>query len=189
MSSGTAPGSDSDADSTPGPDSVEARLGAAVQRYQAAVDDFDRELARLMGVNETDLRCLEILLSVEELTPRDLSRQLGLTTGSVTTMLDRLEKLAYLTRTPHPTDRRKTLIRVTPEAGQRAYGLIGPFIEDAGRQVRDRYTPEQLELVADYLGFSRDIQQQHVERLRKLPAPRPTRTGGRQATGSRSSTT
>jgi hypothetical protein len=40
-----------------------------VQSYQSAVDDFDRELARLMGVNETDLRCLEILLAAEELTP------------------------------------------------------------------------------------------------------------------------
>ncbi|WP_234478496.1 MarR family winged helix-turn-helix transcriptional regulator [Streptomyces sp. MBT65] len=166
-------------------ESVEARLGAAVQGYQGAVDDFDRELARLMGVNETDLRCLEILLSVPEITPRELSRRLGLTTGSVTTMLDRLEKLAYLTRTPHPDDRRKTLVRVTPEAAQRAYGLIGPFIEDAGRQVRDRYTPEQLELVADYLTFTRDIQQGHVERLREVPASRATRTGGRQSPGPR----
>ena len=195
MSSGTesdagsdaASGSVSGAESVSGATSgaVEARLGAAVQAYQSAVDDFDRELARLMGVNETDLRCLEILFVVEEITPRELSRQLGLTTGSVTTMLDRLEKLAYLTRTPHPDDRRKTLIRVTPEAAQRAFGLIGPFLEDAGRKVFDRYTPEQLELVIDYLTFSRDIQQQHVERLRKAPAAGPTRTGGRQVRGPR----
>ncbi|MEV6501443.1 MarR family winged helix-turn-helix transcriptional regulator [Streptomyces prunicolor] len=195
MSSGTesdagsdaASGSVSGAESVSGAASgaVEARLGAAVQAYQSAVDDFDRELARLMGVNETDLRCLEILFAVEETTPRELSRQLGLTTGSVTTMLDRLEKLAYLTRTPHPDDRRKTLIRVTPEATQRAFGLIGPFLEDAGREVFDRYTPEQLELVIDYLTFSRDIQQQHVERLRKAPAAGPTRTGGRQVRGPR----
>lgn len=195
MSSGTesdagsdaASGSVSGAESVSGAASgaVEARLGAAVQAYQSAVDDFDRELARLMGVNETDLRCLEILFAVEEITPRELSRQLGLTTGSVTTMLDRLEKLAYLTRTPHPDDRRKTLIRVTPEAAQRAFGLIGPFLDDAGRKVFGRYTPEQLELVIDYLTFSRDVQQQHVERLRETPATGPTRTGGRQVRGPR----
>lgn len=50
-------------------ESVESRLGKAVQAYQSAVDDFDRELARLMGVNETDLRCLEILMGTEEITP------------------------------------------------------------------------------------------------------------------------
>lgn len=184
MSSGTESGVDADS----GPGSVEARLGVAVQAYQSAVDDFDRELARLMGVNETDLRCLEILFAVEEITPRELSRQLGLTTGSVTTMLDRLEKLAYLTRTPHPDDRRKTLIRVTPEAARRAFGLIGPFLDDAGRKVFDRYTPDQLELVIDYLTFSRDVQQQHVERLRDTPASHPARTGGRQSPGPRGGT-
>ncbi|MFE4632214.1 MarR family winged helix-turn-helix transcriptional regulator [Streptomyces sp. NPDC056773] len=168
--------------------SVEARLGAATQGYQGAVDDFDREMARLLGVNETDLRCLEILLAVEEISPRELSDQLGLTTGSVTTMLDRLEKLTYLTRTPHPTDRRKTLVRVTPEAAQIAYGLIGPFVDDAGQLITARYTPEQLELVTDFLVFTRGIQQKHVERLRKMPASRPGRSGGRQAPGPRTGT-
>ncbi|WP_424217286.1 MarR family winged helix-turn-helix transcriptional regulator (plasmid) [Streptomyces sp. BI20] len=167
------------------PDAVTARLGAATQGYQGAVDDFDRELARLLGVNETDLRCLEILLSVEETTPRELSRQLGLTTGSVTTMLDRLEKLAYLTRGPHPDDRRKTLVRITPAAARLAYGLIGPFIAEAHREVAGRYSPEQLELITDYLTFTREVQLRHVERLREMPAPGPGRSGGRQARGPR----
>ncbi|WP_327257076.1 MarR family winged helix-turn-helix transcriptional regulator [Streptomyces sp. NBC_01244] len=164
---------------------IGARLGKAVQDYQSAVDDYDRETARLLGVNETDLRCLEILMSTEETAPSALSAQLGLTTGSVTTMLDRLEKAGYLTRSPHPTDRRRTLVRVTPEASQRSYALIAPFIEDSARQVMERYTAEQLELVADFLTFNQGIQQQHVQRLRAMPAPGPARSGGRQAPGPR----
>lgn len=164
---------------------VGSKLGEATQAYQSAVDDFDRELARLLGVNETDLRCLEILLAAEEVAPRELSDQLGLATGSVTTMLDRLEKLGYLTRTPHPTDRRKTLVRVAPEAAQRACDLMTPFLDDAIRQVNDRYTADQLELVTDFLTFSQEIQQQHILRLRELPSPRPGRTGGKQAPGPR----
>lgn len=169
-------------------ESAGSKLGKVVQAYQAAVDDFDRELARLMGVNETDLRCLEILLATEEIAPRELSTRLGLTTGSVTAMLDRLEKLGYLTRTPHPTDRRKTLVRITPDAAQRAYGLMAPFLEDAGQRVNDRYSAEQLELVADFLAFTEEIQQQHIRRLRELPSPRPGRTGGKQAPGPRGAT-
>ncbi|MCX4782712.1 MarR family winged helix-turn-helix transcriptional regulator [Streptomyces sp. NBC_01264] len=164
---------------------VGAKLGKAVQDYQSVVDDYDRETARLLGVNETDLRCLEILMATEEAAPSTLSAQLGLTTGSVTTMLDRLEKAGYLTRTPHPTDRRRTLVRVTPEASEKTYALIAPFIEDSTRQVMGRYSAEQLELVADFLTFSRNIQQEHVRRLRELPAPGPSRSGGRQAPGPR----
>lgn len=77
---------------------VAAKLGGAVQGYQSTVDDYDRETARLLGVNETDLRCLEILMATEEAAPSALGTQLGLTTGSVTAMLDRLEKAAFTSR-------------------------------------------------------------------------------------------
>jgi DNA-binding MarR family transcriptional regulator len=40
-------------------------------------------------------------------------------------MLDRLEKLGYLTRSPHPSDRRKLIVRATQTATQRAWELIG----------------------------------------------------------------
>jgi DNA-binding MarR family transcriptional regulator len=166
-------------------ESVGHRLGAAVQGYQGAVDDFDRELARLMGVNETDLRCIEILLGVEQIAPKQLAEALGLTTGSVTTMLDRLEKLEYLTRSPNPADGRSSLVRITPAAATRAYGLIGPFLDDATRRVMERFSPGQLETVIEFLTVNREIQQEHVTRLRELPAPRPPRTGGRQAPGPR----
>jgi DNA-binding MarR family transcriptional regulator len=95
-------------------------LSAAIECYQAAVDDFDRETARVLGVNETDLPCLEILIQEEpEATPRTLSQRLWLTTDSVTAMLDRLERLGYVTRSSHPYDRRKVIVKATTEATQR----------------------------------------------------------------------
>lgn len=70
-------------------------LGTAISRYQASVDDYDREMAPPLGVNETDLRCLEILLQDdEEAPPTLLAARLGLSTGSVTVMIDRLESWA-----------------------------------------------------------------------------------------------
>ncbi|MFE3026567.1 MarR family winged helix-turn-helix transcriptional regulator [Nocardia tengchongensis] len=147
---------------------IAARLGDIVQAYQASVDDYDRELARLMGVNETDLRCLEILIGSKEAGPSELATQLGLTSGSVTTMLDRLAKLDYVSRHPHPTDRRKTLVRITQRALTRAHELMGPFLDDS-RRVLDRFTPQQLELVAEFLDVNRSVQNDHVQRLRTIP--------------------
>src|SRR3954470_13817422 len=67
-------------------------VGRAMQRYQSVVDDFDREMARILGVNGTDVRCLELLItnSDDEVTPRDIAAHLNLTAGSVTTMPHRL---------------------------------------------------------------------------------------------------
>ncbi|OKI02571.1 transcriptional regulator [Streptomyces sp. CB02923] len=153
-------------------EAIRAALGRGIQAYQGAVDDFDREMARLLGVNETDLRCLELLLPAERATPGELGSRLGLTTGSVTAMIDRLEKRGHLTRTPHPTDRRSTLVQVTPALRQQAFALMEPFLDDSATEVYARYSDEQLALVADFLDFSRGIQERHTERLRAVAAPK-----------------
>ncbi|MFJ9364422.1 MarR family winged helix-turn-helix transcriptional regulator [Nocardia sp. NPDC101769] len=160
---------------------VLAELGQATQAYQAAVDDFDRETARLLGVNGTDLRCLEELLAAGELTPRELSDQLNLTTGSVTVMLDRLEKLELLTRAPHPVDRRKVVVRITDDGAQRCFALVGPLISDGERELGAKYDTAQLQLVTDFLRTNTAIQQRHIDRLRGRPTPLSTRrrTGAR----------
>lgn len=152
-----------------------ARLGAAVEAYQASVDDFDREAARLLGVNETGLRCLEILVQdTPEATPRQLADRLGLTTGSVTSLLDRLEKMGYLTRSPHPSDRRKLIVRATESATQRSWELIGPLVADGQQHLLARYTPEQLDVIVDFLTRARTLQQTHTTRLRHHPPyPKP----------------
>ena len=146
---------------------VADRLGAAVQGYQAAVDDFDREVARLLGINTTDARCLEILIQeTSGLTPRELADRLGLTTGSATTMLDRLEKVGYVTRSAHPSDRRKLLVHATAVARERAFELIGPLVAEGERTLLSRYSAEQLELITEFLTSAAELQRQHVARLR-----------------------
>ena len=160
---------------------VLAELGERVQAYQSAVDDYDREMARLLGVNETDLRCLELLIGGGELSPSELGVRLGLTTGSVTAMLDRLEKFDLLTRTPHPVDRRKSVVRVTESAVARCYELLAPHMQEGAEEVRKRYDVAQLRLVNDFLTTVTDVQNRHVGHLRELPAPEAARkrTSGR----------
>jgi hypothetical protein len=59
-----------------------------------------------------------------------LADRIGLTTGSVTSMLDRLEKTGCVTRSPHPSDRRKVIVRAT-ETARDACGGIRLIYPDA----------------------------------------------------------
>lgn len=52
----------------------------------------------------------------EPLEPSVIAERLIITSGSMTSMLDTLEKRGLVRRMPHPADRRKLLVDVTDEA-------------------------------------------------------------------------
>ncbi len=147
------------------------RVGAAVQLYQAAVATYDRETARILGVGANDQSCLELVLGAPDgITPRELADRLGFTTGSVTTMIDRLEHKGYLTRHDHPTDRRRVLVRATSLLSERIVALIQPMLDGATTNVLARFTDQELDAVVRFMQASTANQQEHTEQLRSVPA-------------------
>lgn len=146
---------------------LRTRLSEEVQASQSAVDAFDEVAAIYMGVNRTDMRCLDVLGRQEAMAPSQLGAELGLTTGSVTAMLDRLEKLGYLTRSPDPSDRRKVIVRATPAVGEKAGVIYGPIAEEGARFLAE-YTDEQVTLLLDFTRRSRELYEAHLARLRAL---------------------
>jgi DNA-binding MarR family transcriptional regulator len=148
-------------------DTLRAELGTEVRALQTAVDALDEAVAEYLRINRTDLRCLDVLLQLGAATPGQLGTALGLTTGSVTAMLDRLERLGYLTRSPDPSDRRKLVVQPTPQIAEKAGGIYGPLAEAGGHSVA-RYTVAELELLLDFLRRSRELQEEHLGRIRAM---------------------
>ena len=88
------------------------RRDVALTRYRSA-------LARALGVTDIEMQALVHLAEQGELAPSRLAGLLDLSSGGVTALVQRLERYGHVTRTPHPTDRRSTLIRLTPDAAAR----------------------------------------------------------------------
>ena len=63
----------------------------------------------------SDFAILEALLHKGPQSVRDLGRRIDLTSGSMTTAVDRLEARGLVTRADHATDRRTWVIHLTPE--------------------------------------------------------------------------
>jgi len=146
---------------------LELALGAAMRTYQRSVDAFDEAAAIYLGVNRTDLRCLDVLLEQGQASPGYLATALGLTTGSVTAMLDRLEKLGYVERRPDPGDRRRIQVQPTAQSFAVARKLWGPLVEEGGRSLA-RYSKADLELLIEVLEQTQALQEAHTERVRAL---------------------
>jgi DNA-binding MarR family transcriptional regulator len=102
----------------------------ACRRLHAAVDDLDAKTADSIDISRNDLRCLN-LLEHGPLTPKALSLSLGLTSGSVTSLLDRLEKRGFIKRLSHPEDRRALLVQLEP----RVFGEIGAIYRKFGESI------------------------------------------------------
>jgi DNA-binding MarR family transcriptional regulator len=143
------------------------RLGDLVREFQRAVDQGDDEIARLLQLNRTDLRCLDLLLQRGPSAPSRLSVELGLTTGSVTAMLDRMEKAGYITRTPDPSDRRKVIVQATPEIAAQAIEAMTPLMEDSAKSMA-HYKVDDLKLLVDFFTNAIAVQARHVVRLREM---------------------
>jgi DNA-binding MarR family transcriptional regulator len=111
---------------------------------------FRNALGRKLGLNITDSACLSLLAIQGISTPTELARFTGLTSGSTTAMLDRLEKSRFITRKPNPKDRRGMLIGINAKWSEKAGPLVSG-IQGAQKRLIASYSPEELRIIADFL--------------------------------------
>jgi len=107
-----------------------SELVAACRRLYASIDKLDAKAATVAGVSRNDLRCLNILAE-RPVKPGQIAQELNLTTGSVTTLLDRLERAGLVRRDRDPNDRRGVLVHPT----EHLFTLLGPLYSSVAREV------------------------------------------------------
>lgn len=128
---------------------------------------FSQAVAERLGLAGTDVECLDVLLTEGRVTVGRVAELTGLTTGSATRMVDRLEQAGYVKRVPDPADRRRVLVEPVEGLDARL-GVLHDSIRHAQMEVFERYDDDQLRLLA---GFLRDLGEVvHAETL-KMRAP------------------
>ena len=132
---------------------------------------FDNLAAERLGVNRTDLHCLNTIENSGGLTAGQLAAQAGLTTGAVTGVIDRLERAGFARRAADPADRRRVKLEVTPKFYARADKIWGPVKADWESALSGRFTAEQLERVTEFLRATNELSRKHIDRLRGLDGP------------------
>ncbi|HEU5354512.1 MAG TPA: MarR family transcriptional regulator [Actinocrinis sp.] len=140
-------------------------VGAALADLQAAYDDRDRAMAEALGINRTDLRCLDLIVRGGPRTATELGGRMHLTRGSMTTLIDRLERAGYVQRQDDPQHGRRKLITPT----QALMDAIAPLLERAieyGHARLAKYTEPELGLILEFLHSTFDGQGAVTEAIR-----------------------
>ena len=137
-----------------------------VRRSQSATARFDQAVADALGLNRTDMRCLDVLQREGAVSAGRLAEQTGLTTGAMTTALDRLERAGYARRTRDAEDRRRVLVELNQQALRSAGNFYSEHIAQSERLYR-RYTQEQLEFLLQFVREGREFNELHAARVEK----------------------
>jgi DNA-binding MarR family transcriptional regulator len=135
----------------------------ATQAFQRSTDAFDDAVADRLGLNRTDLRCLDWLFDGPK-TAGQLAAATGLSSAATTTLLDRLERRGLVQRVPDPADRRRVLVEMT-DLGRRQTGqFYGPLAQE-GARLLERFSDEQLSAFRDQLLAATELIDRHLARL------------------------
>src|SRR5215471_10219779 len=135
------------ADTSDMPDHARQRLEneflLAIRRAGSVMQLLGAAAAEKIGINVTDLNCLNILALGGRMTAGDLARATGLTTASITGVLDRLEEAGFVRRERDPQDRRRVVVRLDPERGLRDIAPVFHPVVTGWREAAAQYTDEQ----------------------------------------------
>jgi MarR family transcriptional regulator, organic hydroperoxide resistance regulator len=138
---------------------------AAMQRlrdWAVGFAELNQHLATWMSLPTSDANALgHIIWAAEDgkpLTPADLSRQIGMTSGATTVLLNRLETAGHIRRSREHADRRRVTLRPEPAARERARA----FIAFAGAEIAEVLTSTETGDLRQVIAF--------VERLTEASA-------------------
>jgi len=132
-------------------------------------------VARLVGVNSTDLECLDLLEMAGPTTAGRLAEHAGLTTGAMTAVIDRLEHAGYARRVRDAEDRRLVHVEALPRTFKDVAGLYRRLADSTARLHED-YDDRQLTLIVDYLTRALALAADHVAWLQTLRPLAPRKT-------------
>ena len=131
----------------------------ALRLYQAAEAAMRRRTGESMSMGENGLLVVRQLLRArtrgEHVKPVDITRYLGVSSASTTAILDRLEHGGYISRVPHPTDRRSVYIEATDRAEDDVRATL-TTMHDRMHEVAASLTPEDSAAVVDFFARMQD---------------------------------
>ena len=150
----------------PGRTGLEAAFEDSLRRTSSFMHLMSQAAAQSIGINPTDLNVLNILSLGGRLTAGQLAQETGLTTASITGVVDRLEEAGYVRRERDPADRRRVVINLILEPVLRdVVTVFAPMLEQ-WKQVAGSYTDEELELILGFQAKTEQVLRDSLARLR-----------------------
>lgn len=121
-------------------------LGLAHRRVARVFE----EALQPIGLTIAQVHFLSCLYERDARLSKDLARELGVDAGTLTPMIDRLERQGLIRRCPHPEDRRAMRICLEP-SGRRLKDDIQSICASVNQKLMNKFSDEDYERFMELL--------------------------------------
>jgi DNA-binding MarR family transcriptional regulator len=144
-----------------------------LEELGAQIFDAMALTARKYGVSPPAVNALATIEGAGgSLAAGEISRRMIVTTGSMTSLLDTLERKGLVTRSSDPDDRRRVIVDITP-AARELLDKVLPEAQQICKLAMAELTDEQMLQLRDTVAV---VRQGLNELPDPIPAPKPRRT-------------
>ncbi|WP_066400185.1 MarR family transcriptional regulator [Neobacillus mesonae] len=127
---------------------------------------FHQNVAERLGLNSTDHKCLDIILRNYPMTAGKLAEMTGFTTGTVTGVIDRLEKASYVYRDKDPNDRRRVIINVHLQKVEKEILPLFASFSQSMRELFEKYNEQEIKFLFEFVARCRAILHEESKKVR-----------------------
>lgn len=124
-------------------------------------------IARKAGLSGTDHKYLGFIVQHGSMTAGELAKHTGLTTGTVTALIDRFEKRNFVSREFDKNDRRKVIIVPNMQVIMKEIGGIFEEIETKMTSLLNSFNKKELLIIEKYMQSAIQIMQEITDKLNK----------------------
>lgn len=147
-----------------------AELARELRQFNGLGASFFRAAAGRIGIPVTDMQVIDILESTGSATAGQLAELMGLTTGAITGMLNRLEEAGLVQRERDPNDGRRVIVQVVPgKDAMREINAVFASLGAAWGDIASHYDDEQIAFLLAFLTRSNAVSQKEIVQLRETP--------------------
>lgn len=124
-----------------------AKLTQLIVEFYEKLSSWEHCVVRDKGLTLPQVHALEILGTHSELRMKELAQRMGVTTGTLTVLADRLEKGGMIRRRPHSSDRRSIIVELT-DKGQELFEEHDDLHNKLTEDITAKLSEEELEMLA-----------------------------------------
>jgi DNA-binding MarR family transcriptional regulator len=156
-------------------------LNHQTQLLAAIIVLFEQAAADRLNLNVLHLHCANMLRLMGPMTAGQLAELTGLTTGAVTGMIDRLERVGYVRRESDPHDRRRVVVQAESEVMERDIGPLYESLARASAAMYANYSNQELALLLEHHTRNNALTLDEAIKLRRTAAQASQAHAGVQA--------